>query len=216
MKSQNKNLKSFVKKTSPAAFPLGYTLVEVVVCVAIIAILSTFALMSIQSTDSTKASVTAKIAAQVNNAALMYKTETGCFPKEQAEGIFPPELIEYFREDFFVHETPIGGKWDWNGEDSESKVPGISVSYEGQKGFRKNLVELVDNLVDDGNVKAGSCFLRLENDFLLFQFSLMGDQGEVKIEDDFGQKVIKQDLIGEAEAIQVQELELVGEQIEVK
>ena len=158
--------------TSRKSFPFGYTLVEVVVCVALIAVLSTVAMTSMRNTDSAKAAAAARFAFQINNAAMIYKQETGDFPQEEAESVLPKELHEYFREDIFEGETPIGGKWDWNGEGGQHKFPGISINYENTKNFQLSLAKLVDSLVDDGNFNSGRCFLNISGDVVSLHFSL--------------------------------------------
>ena len=148
----------------------GYTLVEVVVCVLIIAVLSTFAMVSFKNTDSTKAAAAARMAAQINNVAMIYKQETGVLPKEQSEGVVPQELSEYFQDDFFQRETPIGGVWDWNAEGSDSGSEGISVFF--GNGYDESLLQLVDKLVDDGDLNGGFCFLKKNGQGVFLQFSL--------------------------------------------
>jgi type II secretory pathway pseudopilin PulG len=147
-------------------------LIEVVVCVAIIAVISTIAMSSMRKTDSTKAAVVARIATQINDAAMVYKHETGRFPQEQPKGVMPPELAPYFPENIFGNETPIGGKWDWNGEGVGSFALGISVSYEGESGLPRGLLKSVDRLVDDGNIESGVCVLKTVGERRILQFSL--------------------------------------------
>jgi prepilin-type N-terminal cleavage/methylation domain-containing protein len=170
--SQNKNLVPRVVMKFRAVTFRGYTLVEVVVSIAIIAVLSTTVFGLIRRSDSAKVAATARMATHINNAAMVYRCETGRLPKDQPKGVIPPELRSYFKEDFFGNETPIGGCWDWNGEGDDQNPPGISVAFANQESFSKQLAAMVDKLVDDGDLSGGACFLNFGSVFLSLQFAL--------------------------------------------
>lgn len=99
----------------PCRRSFGFTLVEIMIVVAIIGVLAAIAIPSFQR-SRVKAQNTAFIndlriiEAAINTCIL----ETKNYPADVYEKIMPPELAPYLKNIDFAKPTPIGGYWDYD------------------------------------------------------------------------------------------------------
>ncbi len=106
-----------MKEHRPLPYPhsLGFTLVEIMIVVAIVGLLAAMALPSFQ-----KARINSQNAAFMNDLRIVegainaYFMDMRAYPADVNEGITPPELAPYLKSFDFTKATPIGGLWDYD------------------------------------------------------------------------------------------------------
>jgi prepilin-type N-terminal cleavage/methylation domain-containing protein len=151
----------------------GFSVVELMVCVAIIALLASYAFFLLtKRIDKAKYANTATIARMINASALDYRSQTGDWPKDSNNGIAPPELLPYLRVNYFATDTPLGGKWDWNTKVSPIQQNGVSIRYATAAELDRNVLVELDRLIDDGNLAKGNCLLLEVSKKFYFQFCI--------------------------------------------
>lgn len=130
----------------------GFTLLEIAIVVTIIGLLLSMAVPFFK-----KATLNAKYASFMSDlrtfagAVETLYLESGSKPVDSNTGSISPELSEYVRENFFVRDTPIGGKWDVEADDSNI---GLGVGVDGYTISQEDLAEL-DRRYDDGDLSTG-------------------------------------------------------------
>ena len=93
----------------------GFTLVEIMIVVAIIGVLTAIAIPSFQ-----KARTNSRNAAFMNDLRIIegaintFSLEKGGYPADVNEKIIPPELVPYLTRMNWSNPTPIGGYWDYD------------------------------------------------------------------------------------------------------
>ena len=93
---------------------LGFTLVEIMIVVAIIGVLAAIAIPSFM-----KARTTSQNTAFINDLRIIegainqYIIENKGYPADQDAGVMPPELAPYLPNMNWTNDTAIGGKWDY-------------------------------------------------------------------------------------------------------
>lgn len=131
----------------------GFTLVEIMVVVAIVGLLATVAIPSLM-----RARTESRIASFANNLRLsldafeLYAIERGNYPADATRGVVPPGMADYLPKKVdWALPTPLGGKWDW-----ERFSVGISA---GISAVGNDLVlsdfRAVDAKLDDGDLSTG-------------------------------------------------------------
>ena len=92
----------------------GFTLVEIMVVVAIISVLATISVPALRRVQR-KTKVTAIVNDfRVFGAAFeTYAQETGTWPAEVAAGVFPVEMSQRINSTMWMRKTPMGGKYNW-------------------------------------------------------------------------------------------------------
>ena len=106
-----------MKKHHPLPYPhsAGFTLVEIMIVVAIIGVLAAFALPSFQKARINSQNTAFKNDLRIIEAAINQCTiDTGKYPADVNEKIMPPELVPYLPNMDWSKSTPIGGYWDYD------------------------------------------------------------------------------------------------------
>ena len=132
----------------------GFTLVEIMIVVAVIALLAAIAVPSF-----TRARKRAHNANLINalrigsDAADLYAIENhGKYPPDVNRGIVPPALASYLDPTFdWTAPTPIGGRWDWE-FGVQSVTAAISV-VDGPNDVER--MTEIDRQYDDGDLTTG-------------------------------------------------------------
>ena len=130
----------------------GFTLVEIMVVVVIIGLLASLAIPAFQKAQ--KNSRYARFMSDVRVFAYAVETlymESGVKPKDSSTGKLDDALADYVRAGFFTRESPIGGRWDVEADDSNI---GLGVGVVGYNIDRADLTAL-DAKYDDGNLASG-------------------------------------------------------------
>ena len=136
----------------------GFSLLELVVCVAIIGIM-TVALVRVYSrVDQTRVVSVGETARRINEIATTVHAMTGQWPAEVDHGVVPPEIEPYFSNRIFTNATQLGGQWDWNGPGGATgDSPGIAIRFKSSSDVDRSLLKKLDSLIDDGDLSAGEC-----------------------------------------------------------
>jgi prepilin-type N-terminal cleavage/methylation domain-containing protein len=130
----------------------GFTLVEIMVTVGIIGLMASLAMPHFQ-----KARLNSSFARFMNDVRVFGSAVeqlyliTGEKPVDSGTGTIQPELEDYVRAGFFTRESPIGGRWDVESDDSNI---GLGVGVDGYTISREELQKL-DERYDDGNLETG-------------------------------------------------------------
>ncbi|HMJ07184.1 MAG TPA: type II secretion system protein [Chthoniobacterales bacterium] len=131
----------------------GFTLVEIMIVVAIIALLAVIALPSFlrarQQAQNAKFINALRVA---TNAIETYSFEHSAYPPDSTRGIVPPGMETYLDQTLgWNGTTPIGGQWDWDFD-----VFGIKAAV-SVVGTNLNVAQLteIDTRYDDGNLTTG-------------------------------------------------------------
>lgn len=131
----------------------GFTLVELMIVVAIIALLAVLALPSVLRARRESQNAKFMNALRVATSAIeLYATENRVYPPDSNRGIIPPGMATYLDETLgWTGQTPIGGQWDW-----DFNVFGVraAVSVVGATIDLDQLTE-IDSKYDDGNLASG-------------------------------------------------------------
>jgi prepilin-type N-terminal cleavage/methylation domain-containing protein len=131
----------------------GFTLVEIMIVVAIIALLCAIAIPAfIQYRKDAQDSLYLSELRVMKDAFKTYILKTGAYPPEVASGICPSGMTNYFPELDWSKPAPIGGSWDW-----DAGVFGVTgaVSVVGPLRTAQEMTR-IDSVIDDGNLMSGS------------------------------------------------------------
>ena len=130
----------------------GFTLVEIMIVVAIISLL---AMLAVPSFMKSRRQV------QTNNfvsdlrvavdAFMLYNLEHGVYPPDRTPSVIPPGMAEYLRGMKWAEPTPIGGQWDWDYQQF-GHIAGVSV-YRPDR--TPSEMREIDARIDDGNLSTG-------------------------------------------------------------
>ncbi len=139
------------KRVKPAK-QRGFTLIELMLVVAILGLLSTFAMASYNS-FITRSKLT-EMANQLGHFARefqIWRTIHGRFPND-SHIILPPDAPQLnINEAQWLATTALGGTWNWEGPDGHD-FAGISIM--GPTAPEEDLIQF-DMILDDGNLNTG-------------------------------------------------------------
>ena len=129
----------------------GFTLVEIMIVVAIIGLLAAIAIPSFA-----KARNEAKVSSFLNDVRLIgdyleqYAMDTGNYPADRNAAETPDGSAEYLKSLDWTEATPAGGQWDWD-YNVFGLVAGISVVNPNH-----DMMVRADARMDDGNLATGA------------------------------------------------------------
>lgn len=136
----------------PVSSKKGFTLVEIMIVVAIIGLLASLAIPSMLAAGQDTRS--ARFAREIQNAGhafVQYSFDHGDYPADKNPAQMPTGMLDYLTGLSWSEETVIGGSWDWDYLQF-GITAGVSV-YAPNWGDDQ-MVE-IDELIDDGNLSSG-------------------------------------------------------------
>lgn len=151
----------------------GLTLVEMMVCIAIVAIMAISVIRMRNESDTAKVVSVAKTARLLNDVACMVYETTGSWPADVYNSNLPPEMKPYLSNNVFDDDTPMNGRWDWNGPTtSVGNLIGIALRFNPTSTANHKLLVRLDELIDDGDLQTGSCQKFIKSGSLFYVMSV--------------------------------------------
>jgi hypothetical protein len=133
-------------------------MLELMMYVAILSIIMFAFLRAMDQAKKAKLVSIARTVRQINESATIVYATTGDWPADVWNSIMPPEMAPYLSNNIFQNDTPIGGRWDWNGADSAvSDSIGIAIRFNPSGSADLGLLTELDTILDDGNLSTGLC-----------------------------------------------------------
>lgn len=143
--------KGTIMKTRNGCHQEGFTLVEIMITVAIIGLLTALAFPAFQ--NARLRSQYAKIGADFRvfgTAFNQYAMDTGDYPPD-SHIILPAGMDEYIREGAWLKSNPMGGTYNWDGPNGYPYA-GIAI-FESNASVQE--FEALDAMIDDGDTATG-------------------------------------------------------------
>lgn len=141
----------------PRGISRGSSLLELVVYIAILGIVSVSVIRVRNHVDKANMASVVRTARIINDIATRIYATTGAWPPDQNNSICPPEMIAHLKYDLFPNDSPLGGRWDWNGPGGVGTLTGISLRFRPINSGDSNVLLQIDHMIDDGNLSSGSC-----------------------------------------------------------
>ncbi len=131
----------------------GFTLVEMMIVVAILALLSALAIPAMVQYRKETENVLFINALRVRRDAFkVYNLKWGGYPAETPAGVCPTEMTNYFSDLDWSQPTPIGGTWDW-----DYGRFGVTAAVSIVDPVRTPTeMEEMDGRCDDGDLRSGA------------------------------------------------------------
>ena len=91
----------------------------------------------------------------------VYAHETGNWPAEAAEGVFPIEMANRIKSTDWLRTTTLGGQYNWDNNQMHGGTryrAAIAISSTASAPFNEDLdlLEAIDRVIDDGNLATGN------------------------------------------------------------
>lgn len=138
----------------------AFSLIELMVAVTILSVLMLLAIPTYQRIQ--RRAKAAAIANDLRVYATIFQThahEKGSWPKEVGPGVVPPEMsAQELKFDDWTHTTPIGGKYDWEYEQTHAGFKYRAAIAITGATIDADLFTAIDQAVDDGNFSTGNFF----------------------------------------------------------
>jgi type II secretory pathway pseudopilin PulG len=151
----------------------GSSLLELVVYIAILGIMFVCIIRVRNQVDKANIASVVETARNINNIASKVYATTGAWPADQNNSICPPEMISHLKTNLFPNDTPLGGRWDWNGPNSSvGNLTGISLRFKPTTSANSTILLEIDRMIDDGNLSSGNCQTILNGGSLFYVFSV--------------------------------------------
>ncbi len=130
----------------------GFTLVEIMIVVAVIGVLAAIAVPSMLSAGNTaRARRFAREIQNVGAAFVQYAYDHGDYPPDTTPARIPTGMAPYLKNFPWSEQTVIGGQWDWDYKQFSTHA-GVSVYMPTWDD--EQMLE-VDRVMDDGNLSTG-------------------------------------------------------------
>ena len=131
----------------------GFTLVEIMIVVAIIAILTSIAIPAfIQYRKDAQDTLYVNELRVMRDSLKTYNLKTGQWPPDVGNGVCPAGMSNYFEHVDWSKPAPIGGVWNWDANVLGFKA-GISVVSPNRTSEE---MKRIDSVIDDGNLQTGT------------------------------------------------------------
>lgn len=135
----------------------GFTLVEILIVVVILGVLAAtvIAQVSGMSVEASRSAFAQQIRI-LRDASHAYRVKHGDWPQDSSSGQLSEGLFEFVKASSFQSETPIGGVWDIENNDSGVGFA-VGVHFNGTGTTRdEEFMITIDEMIDDGNLETGS------------------------------------------------------------
>lgn len=134
----------------------GFTLVEILVVVVILGILSGVVVPAFAgASDEARQGAFVESLHGMIEGCEMYRATTGQNVVDSSSGVWPSELDGFIKASDFERDTPIGGVWDTELEES-GVTSAVGVHFDGTGVTRDDtFMAEIDAVVDDGDVETG-------------------------------------------------------------
>lgn len=136
--------------------PRGFTLVEILIVVVILGILSGVVVPAFAGvSDEARQGAFVESMHGMIEGCEMYRATTGQNIVDASSGTWPAELDGFIEESDFERETPVGGVWDTEYNDS-GVTSAVGVHFDGTGVTRDDaFMTEIDAILDDGDLTSG-------------------------------------------------------------
>lgn len=130
----------------------GFTLVEVMIVVAIIALLAAIAVPNfVHAREKSRNAAFMSDLRTASGAFHMYAIENRGYPPNAGAGVLPTGMAPYLGSFPWVHGTPLGGRWNWDNNLFGYRA-GVAV---GNPQASDGQLNEIDAKIDNGDLNSG-------------------------------------------------------------